>query len=220
MPSKFVVRNFQANGVYHIFNRSINAENIFLDTQDYRVFLFYLYIYTTPSEEVSQRFSDLPKRLREKSLVSQLNLLAYSLMPDHFHLVISQLRADSTSKLMKQVANGYTVYFNHKYQRHGPVFAGRFRAIKIGIDETLPDIVRYIHLEPVKRRLAESAKDYEWSSYRKYMGEESMLNCNISPVMNKIGTQDKFVIFHEDRVDYKRRQDKLKPLVIESPDTL
>lgn len=220
MPSKFVVRDFRDNACYHLYNRSINGENIFLDTQDFRVFLFYIYIYTTPSEQVSKRFSDLPKRLREKTLVSQLNVLAYNQMSDHFHLIVYQLRSDAIPKLMKQVANGYTVYFNQKYHHRGPVFSGRYKAVEVSQNDGLTDLTRYLHLEPVKRGVVPSPQDYEWSSYAAYIGKESFINCNINQVMSKIGNQEKFISFHEDKIDYKRRQDKLRPLLIESPELL
>ena len=220
MPSKFIVRNFKENRTYHVYNKAISKDNIFLDVQDYRVFLFYLYIYTSPNEEVSAKYSDLPKRFRDKSLVSQINILAYCLMADHFHLIIVQLRKDSIPKLMKQVVNGYTSYFNHKYKHMGPVFAGRYKAVEVGVEDTLPDLTRYIHLEPVKRGLANSPKEYEWSSYNNYFGEKNNLRCDIDPVLNKIGTLEKFVEYHADRIDYKRRQDQLKKVLIENPDIL
>lgn len=214
MPSKYILRNLKENCIYHIYNKSMSGEAIFKDTQDYRVFLFYLYIYTHRSEDVAAKFSDLPKRLKDKTLVSQMNLMAFSLLPDHFHLVIWQIRVLAMPKLMKQVSNGYTVYFNQKYNHQGPVFGGRYKATEVD-NNLLPELVRFIHREPIDKKLVATLKDYEWSSYRKYTGQESFLDCDTNMIMGKIGTQEKFVTFHNNLTEYRQSLAKIKHMTIE-----
>ena len=192
----------------------MSGSDIFLDKQDYRVFLFYIYIYTHPSEEVADRFSDLPKRLKDKTLFDQVNLLGFSILPDHFHLLIRQIAKDAMPKLLKQVNNGYTAYFNHKYGRRGPVFAGRYKAVEVN-DASLVDLVRYIHREPVEKKLVNEINEYEWSSFKRYIGQESLLNFDINPIMSKIGTQEDIIRFHNDLVGYGISLQAIEHLKIE-----
>ncbi len=192
----------------------MSGSDIFIDKQDYRVFLFYIYIYTHPSEEVADRFSDLPKRLKDKTLYGQMNLLAYSILPDHFHLLIKQTEKDAMPKLLKQVANGYTAYFNHKYGRRGPVFAGRYKAVEVD-DASLADFVRYIHREPVEKKLVSALDECEWSSYKKYIDEESFLDCDTSLLMSKLGTLEGLIDFHTNSTSYQESLMKIKHLIIE-----
>jgi len=180
---------------------------VFKDAQDFRVFLFYLYVYTTPIEKVMQMFSDLPRRLQEKTLLRKLEIIAYTLLPNHFHLIICQHQIDGMPRLMKQVVNGYTAYHNQKYKHKGPVFMGRYKAVEVP-EENLLDMVRYVHLEP-------KAEDYEWSSYGRYLGKEGFLDCDIDEVMDKFSTREEFIGFHSNTSDYQRSLEGIKHLTIE-----
>lgn len=180
----------------------MGGEKLFLDTQDFRVFMFYLYIYTSPTEEVIKRFSDLPMRLREKTLNEKLEIMAYVLLTNHFHLVIRQREADGMPHLMKQVVNGYTAYFNQKYRHRGPVFSGRYKAIEINGNAIL-DVVRHVHNEP-------SDKNYEWSSYSGYRGGENFLHCDKKLFLDTFGTLEGVVKFHDDKSDYDKSLLRIK----------
>jgi len=187
---------------------------LFRDAQDHRVFLFYLYIYTNPAEKLMQKFSDLPARLREKSLEGKLEILAYTLLPDHFHLVVRQREADSLPRLMKQVVNGFTTYYNVKYKHHGPVFTGRYKAVEVP-EQTLGDVVRYLHREPMERGVIGNYGDYEWSSFRKYLNHEAFLDFNIHQVLDIFGTHEKLAEFTANKTDYDQSLNRIKSLVME-----
>src|SRR3989344_8362013 len=90
MPSKYVVRNLRENTYYHVYNVGIGGSDIFLDDQDYETFLYYLYIYTAPPDAVAARYPDLPPRLAAKNLSQDIIVVAYCLMPNHFHLLLRQ----------------------------------------------------------------------------------------------------------------------------------
>src|SRR4030043_1464419 len=130
MPSRFIVRNFVENGIYHIYNKSVE-EKLFNDDQDYRVFLFYLFIYTSSPVIVKGKYSDLPLRLESKNLNDEIKILGYCLIPNHFHLLLQQKTRNAIPKLMKQIINGYTLYFNQKSKRIGNLMQGRYKATKI-----------------------------------------------------------------------------------------
>ncbi len=134
MPSKYIVRNFTANSNYHIFNRGVNNQDIFLDKKDYFFFETYLYIYLYPIKQVLEKFPDVPVRLHSKNLSEEVELLGFCLMPNHFHFILKQNTKDGISKFMKQITNAYTLFFNQKNKRSGSLMQGRFKALEISTD--------------------------------------------------------------------------------------
>lgn len=147
MPSKYVVRNFAKNSNYHIFNRGINKQDIFLGEKDYRFFETYLSIYLYPLKEVLKKYPDVPLRLHSKNLSSDVELLEYCLMPNHFHLSLRQKAKNGISKLMKQMTNAYTLFFNQKNQRTGSLMQGRFKAVPIDGDFLNPEEFNKFHID-------------------------------------------------------------------------
>ena len=105
-------------------------------------------------------------------------------MPNHFHLIIKQLKDEGIAQFMQKVGTGYTMFFNAKNQRSGGLFQGRFKAILIENDEYLMHLSRYIHINPVEliesnwkaegiedwTRAKEFLARYRWSSYLDYAG--------------------------------------------------
>lgn len=154
MPSRFIVRDFRNNFYYHVLNKGIDNKNIFLDKQDYRVFLFYLFIYTSSLEKVKGQYKDLPTRFKNKNLHGEIELLANFLMPNHFHLIFLQKSKNALSRLMKQLSNGYTTYFNQKYKHRGGIFLGRYKAV--GFDNAL-------QANKLVQQLDITHKNDEWS---------------------------------------------------------
>ena len=215
MPSKFVIRSLQENAAYHVFNRGVEKKDVFVDDQDRRVFLFYLNIYTGNLDQVTARYSDLPARLKDKNLGDSLDLLAYCLMPNHFHLVIFQKEADAMPRLLKQVTNGYTAYFNQKHNRVGSLFAGRYRAVTIGDDDLLAHVVRYVHLNPVVAGLSGKPGEWGWCSYKNYMGENGGINCETHRVGDRFASSEDFAKYHADQAEYARELERIKHLIID-----
>lgn len=116
------------------------------------------------------------------------SLMAYCLLPNHFHLLIRQNKDVSVSKFILKVATSYSMYFNKKYNRSGGLFESRFKSKHVDSDEYLKYLFSYIHLNPVKlideswkennitdkenaRRFLE---DYRYSSYSDYLGSKRM----------------------------------------------
>lgn len=158
MPAKNSVKIFIENGYYHIYNRGVEKRNIFLDDQDYSVFLSYLKKYLDPSLG-----SD------PKSLAQEVDLLAFCLMPNHFHLLVKQISKDGVTKLIRAVCTKYVMYFNAKYKRVGTLFQGKYKAALILDDSYLIHLSRYIHLNP-----GSDPKSYTYSSYKHYLNKVKM----------------------------------------------
>lgn len=214
MPSKYVIRNFSENKIYHVFNRGVEKRKIFMDEQDYNIFLFYIFIYIAPLEDVLKKYPLLPLRLQGRNLSSEIEIVSYCLMPNHFHLLIKQNNKDSISKFIKQLTNAYTLYFNQKYKRVGGLMQGRFKAVDIDTDDLLIHISRYIHLNPVEAGLTKDIKSYKWSSLSGYLdNSNSFISKNI--ILNYFSSPKGYKNFVLDQVDYAKKLELIKHTVLE-----
>ncbi len=156
MPAKNSVKQFVENGYYHLYNRGVEKRDIFLDEQDYAVFLSYLKKYLDPTG------SD------PHPLAKEVDLLVFCLMPNHFHLLVKQSSLNGITKLVRAVCTNYVMYFNKKYDRIGTLFQGKYKAVLVDNDAYLLHLSRYIHLNP-----GSDPKTYNYSSYKYYLGRKN-----------------------------------------------
>jgi len=162
MPARNIVRTDEPISYYHVYARGVGKGAIFLDDQDkyYFIQLLSRYLSITPQENESGRLYP--------NYSGVVELLAYCLMDNHFHLLIYQDQVGYMSKLMTSIMTSYSMYFNLRYKRTGALFETRYRASRISSQNYLEHISRYIHLNP--RNWA----TYEYSSIRYYLyGEKS-----------------------------------------------
>ncbi|MCL5439039.1 MAG: transposase [Patescibacteria group bacterium] len=157
MPSKNSSKQYVENGYYHIYNRGVEKRKIFIDKQDYSVFLSYLKDYLLPKDEKSIRnkLSDpdisykekdkILKQLRLNNFNNEIVLLAYCLMPNHFHLFIKQNTKGQIDKFMNSLGTRYTMYFNRKYKRVGPLYQSVYKAVLVEYEEQFIYLSKYIH---------------------------------------------------------------------------
>ena len=183
MPAKNSIKTYIENGFYHIYNRGVEKRRIFLDNQDYQVFLSYLKIYLSPIEESInnlQNNNELINRYKNiqisrlytlNNFFKKINLVCYVLMPNHFHLELRQTNKKEIEIFMRSLITKYTMYFNRKYKRVGPLFQGRYKAVLILGEEYQLHLSRYIHLNPMELLIKnQQLQSYPWSSYPSYVG--------------------------------------------------
>ena len=94
-------------------------------------------------------------------------LYAYVLMSNHFHLLLEVQQA-STARVLQSLLTGYARRFNQTYRRHGHLFQGRYKAIVCDRDSYLLELVRYIHLNPVRAKMVQRPGDWPWSGHGEY----------------------------------------------------
>ena len=175
MPHKHIVKTYVADGHYHVYNRGVEKRVIFLDDQDYRVFLHLLKYYLSPlKQDAKHPLSEIPNHtiVRPRPLSNlneEVDLLAYCLMPNHFHFLIKQTTEEGMSKLLRRLATIYSMYFNKRHDRVGHLFQGIYKAALITEDPYLLHLSRYIHLNPVELTGLNLAT-YPYSSYPYYLG--------------------------------------------------
>lgn len=199
MPAKNTVRTFYADSYYHVYNRGVNRQPTFVDDDDYRVFLNLLKRYLSEKPELH------PKNGIYPTYHDKVELLAYCLMPNHFHLLLYQLDENGVALLLKAVTTSYGMYFNKKYRRVGPVFQGRFRASSIHKDAYLHHVSRYIHLNPPKYKL------WLYSSLPYYIGNHRSEWLKPGRILELFDNDaNKYDEFVQDYEEQKKLLDELK----------
>lgn len=170
MPSRYIVKKYIAPGYYHLYNRGVEKREIFIDDQDCTVFLHYLKLYLSPVDTLLLLSQSQPKLLRFISLTleKEIDLLAFTLMPNHFHLEIKQNTAFGIVKLMRRLLTSYVMYFNRKYGRVGVLFQTTYKAILIELESHLLHLSRYIHRNSFG--LNHHINFRQFSSYPYYLG--------------------------------------------------
>jgi REP element-mobilizing transposase RayT len=115
-------------------------------------------------------------------------LYAYVLMTNHVHLLI-ETRDVGLGKIVQGIHQSYTQYYNRRYQTVGHVFQGRYKAFVCAREAYLLELVRYIHLNPVRAKVVADPADYRWSSHRSYLGMEAGPGVDAQPVLAQFGDQ-------------------------------
>lgn len=182
MPAKNRIKQYIKDGYYHVYNRGVEKREIFQDQQDYSTFLSYLKTYLLPKDENALRTSlvdpNLPwqekgkilKLLHLNNFADEMELLCFCLVPNHFHLLLKQLDDYSLSKLMASLSTRYSMYFNRKYKRVGPLFQDIYKAVLVETDVQLLHLSRYIHLHALQ---GPALQGKPRSSYPNYLGSVS-----------------------------------------------
>lgn len=184
---------------YHIYNRGNRKQDIFRGEDDRARFLLSLLLFQHPDPPIQlnrivRRYvqhrmldiSDMARRLVE--------LVAFVLMPNHFHCMVREVQPGGISKYMQRFLNSYTKYFNTKYELVGHVFQGPFQAVHIEDDNQLLYCSAYIHRNP--RELSgwrDREHEYPWSSFPDYIGANrwgALLQPDI--VLDQTGRGDRY----------------------------
>jgi putative transposase len=177
--------SFEVNEFYHIYNRGNSKQKIFNNKEDYERFLKLLFLSNGDNNFKIHFIKDdiIYDFNRGEKLV---NIGAYCLMPNHFHILIKQISDNGVSRFMQKLTTAYVMYYNEKYKRTGSLFEGKFKSEHIGNDRYLKYIFSYIHLNPIK--LIESKwkeigiknkdktmaflRDYKYSTFKDYLNED------------------------------------------------
>lgn len=189
---------------------------------DYSVFLSYVKEYLLPKdkemlakklaeENVSLKEKDkVLKMLRMNNFSGEITLIAYCLMPNHFHLLLKQKGRDSIDKFMNSLATRYSMYFNRKYKRVGSLYQGVYKAVLVDTDEQLLHLTRYIHRNPLilaSQGLAlQKALEVQPSSCPEYLGLRKTDWVHPEEILYHFSTQNKglnYESFIAETEDYK-----------------
>ncbi len=179
---------------YHIYNRGVEKRITYLDDREFGHFLKILnyYSHSDPKPSYSKATEEQTESVRSNEKI--VEIISYCLMPNHFHLLLKQLKEGGISEFMRKVSNGYTRYFNTRHHRIGPLFQGAYKAVLIEDDQQLIHVSRYIHLNPIVSLLVKDLKTYLWSSYLEYVGLAN----------GKLVKKDEILGFFKDAKEYEK----------------
>jgi REP element-mobilizing transposase RayT len=145
------VTAFSPGQYYHVYNRGSNRGVIFFEEENYRY---------------------LGRLVRKYVAGMNIAIIAYCLMPNHYHFLIRQNGTAHAGLLFQRVFNAYSKAINKRFDRTGTLFEGRFHSVHVDKSAYLLHLCRYIHANPVKAGLAVSPDGWEHSDYRQWVGLE------------------------------------------------
>lgn len=208
MPAKHIKRIDKEKTYLHISNKGVSGKIIFADAKDCQVFLSYLQDYLTPPSHPDghrrdfiikgRRFQGVPHR--PKNYFEKVYLIAYNLMPNHFHLLLYQSTPGCIEKFMRSLSTRYSMYFNRKHGCTGQLLEGPYKSIVINDVPSLVHLTRYFHLN----HKAGDKPANTFSSYPEYIGKRetawvkpgivlSFFNGSENTIFKEIGGYKNFV---------------------------
>ena len=206
---------------YHIYSRGVEKRKIFLDVSDRERFLKLLYLANGDRPYVFRLIKGQPLNTvvvgEKKTAIG-----AFVLMPNHIHILLKETREGGISSFMEKLLTGYSMYFNKRYNRVGPLFQSRFKAEHAHRDEYLKYLFAYIHLNPIKlfqpkwrdegikdaRRAKKFLEQYTYSSYPEYVGDERPESIILSKkeFPEYFSEQDSFEDFLRDWIEFREEE--------------
>ena len=141
---------FIQNHYYHIYNRGAHGELIFREEENY----YYVI-----------------DRIKRYIIEFDLRIVAYCLMPNHYHMLVCQDSEQKAGLLPQRIFNSYTKAYNIKYGHSGTLFEGPYKAVQVTQESHLRHLCRYIHANPVKNGLVNNLEDWPFSNYLDWIGK-------------------------------------------------
>ena len=141
---------YRDGNYYHIYNGGSRKGRIFFSQENYNYLL---------------------RLLANNSRKYSTAVIAYCLMPNHYHLVLLPTEGGSVSKTLQTTFNSYVQAINKKYKLSGSLFQGKTKSIIVDSDEYPVNLVRYIHLNPVKAKLVLTALEWKFSDYSRWVND-------------------------------------------------
>ncbi len=162
---------------YHIFNRGTDKRDIFNDKFDYLRFYDSLAFFNTIVPGKNYR---LAKSSFNKTLEKLVSIKAYSLLPNHYHLILIPLVNNGISEFIKRVSGGYTSYYNERNNRNGVLFQGKYKKVHINTDEQYEYLFAYVNENHYVHNFQFERQLYHSSSlYYQGLAKSKILNDNI-----------------------------------------
>ncbi|OIP98339.1 hypothetical protein AUJ94_00150 [bacterium CG2_30_40_12] len=213
---------------YHVLNRAVAYQKLFLEKDHYDRALELLNYYRNSKPPLRYSyFLRLPpdsksKILKDLSCAKDflVEILAFSLMPNHIHLLVKQIKDNGISIFMGRFQNSFTRYFNRKNTRAGHIFGGNFKAVRISSEEQLIHVIRYIKLNPLSAGVVKNFEELEqfpYASLSEYLGGRGDgYICSKDYFLSRFGSLNELKTFISDNKDYQIQLQNIKRDILES----
>lgn len=170
-------KNIDRDHYYHLFNRGVNKQNIFFSEENYTYCL---------------------RLLKKNSENYHIKIIAYCLMPNHYHLLVRQDGEQPVSRFIQSNFNSYVQALNKQIDRKGPLFEGRYKHVLVNRDEYLMHLMRYIHRNPVEAGFVSDPEDWIFSNYPEFIGQRNGRLVDLSVRDMYFNSRDDYKEFVED----------------------
>ena len=212
--------------IYHIVNRGTASQTIFSSQRHYQRALEIMLYYQNQKPPLRYSyFSALSPSVKVEKLAQLKNtkeflveILAYCLMPNHFHFLLKQLVDNGISNYLSKFSNSYTRYFNTKHNRVGPLLQGKFKSIQVENENQLLHLSRYIHLNPFSSGIVKSLSDlqqYPYSSLSEYLRLNNNDYCSKEMILSYFQTKNSYQDFVFEQAYSQRELEIIKHSVLE-----
>ena len=184
------IRNIEfANGeYYHVFNRGVDKRIIFKDKSQQHFFFNRLQLLNTTDN--SKYFNNQRNKHKDQNIngigKQLVSIVAYSLLPNHYHLLLKQEVDNGISQFMQRLGTSYTMFFNKQEKRSGGLFQGKFKATHLSGEYALPTVSAYVNLNHKHHRI-DPRKNLVKSSIFEYLDQEMGISiCSPSEIQSII----------------------------------
>lgn len=164
---------FEVGEIYHAYNRGAHKENIFTQHIDYARFQLLMYLGNSKKSvnlrnvlrkyDKGRTFVKIYEEMEVPAEERLVDVLAYTLMPNHFHFVLRQRQEDGIYRYVQKVATAYSMYFNAKYEHSGTIFQGKFKSKHAEDDDYLRWLFAYVYANPLE--IKKDILKYPYSSF-------------------------------------------------------
>ena len=171
------------NHYYHIYNRGAHKQKIFFEEENYLYLIGLL-------EKYIERYN--------------ITIVAYCLMPNHYHIVAKQNAGGDIGRYLKTIFNAYTQAINKRFGLSGTLFQGQAKAKHIDSDEYCLQVIRYIHRNPVTAKLVDAIEKWEYSNYHEWVGNRDGKLMDSELRSGYFKNPIEYKLFLDEYVDIKR----------------
>ena len=202
---------------YHIYNRGVDKRQVVKDNEDADRFIKSLEFFNSKEPIISLRdvISDNDNKTK-KSTDMLVQIICYCLNPNHYHLLLKEIKDGGISEFMKRVGGGYTWYFNNKHKRSGTLFQGRFKSVHIKSNEQLLHVNTYVNLNWMVHKISGETAGKVRSSWNEYMGQISQDICKKNIILGQFKSIKEYKDFAESSLKeiLKTKEDKDNPEIL------
>lgn len=220
MPSRYDI--FYNGGIYHIYNKTLDGKFIFSPELSEEFINCFCYYRSDLSAKLRYSlFKKLPSDIYQKRWKEifypkyfLVDILAFILLPNHYHFLIKQVKDKGVIKFMSNISNSLTRYYNNKNERKGPIFLPQFRSKRVKNQESLIFVSKYIHVNCYAHGIAKSPEgifSYPYSSIKSYISPVNNLKLNFDIVMHSFGNNpEKYKQFILNNAEDQRMREMVK----------
>jgi len=215
---------FVPGKIYHIYNRGVDKRDIFMEDADKWRCLQGLCLFNDEKNsnnvlwQIEKSRGEVNLKILKDYIIKEgkkslARILAYSLMPNHYHLLVEELRDGGISKFMHKFGNGYAHYFNEKYQRSGSLFEGRFKAVLVENEIYL----QYLKEEGIRdmETVIRAVDEYPWGTHQEYSGKRGSIIIDKGVLGEIFPTPERYRDFVE-QVLLDKKYQEISHLTLES----